>query len=76
MVFEKLREIICDYFEIEEEEFIAEASLEGDFGFDDLDIADLSMDIEDAFEIEVTEEDLEKIRTVGDLVKFIENNIK
>ncbi len=76
MVFEKLRELICDYFEIEEEEFATEASLEGDFGFDELDIADLSMDIEDVFEIEVTEEDLEKIGTVGDLVKFIENNIK
>ena len=76
MVFEKLKEIICDYFEIEEEDFTAEASLRGDFGFDELDMADLSMDIEDVFEIEVTEENLEKIKTVGDLVEFIENNIK
>jgi len=76
MVFEKLKEIICDYFEIEEEEFTTEASLEGDFGFDELDFADLSMDVEDTFEIEVTEDDLDKIGTVGDLVKFIEENIK
>ncbi len=76
MVFEKLKEIICDYFEIEEEEFTTEASLEDDFGFDELDLADLSMDVEDTFEIEVTEDDLEKIGTVGDLVKFIEENIK
>ena len=76
MVIEKLREIICDYFEIEENEFTSEAAFEGDFGFDELDLADLSMDIEDVFEIEVTEEDLEKIKTVGDLVEFIENNIK
>ena len=47
-----------------------------DFGFDELDLADLSMDVEDVFEIEITEEDLERIRTVGDLVKFIEENIK
>lgn len=76
MVFEKLKEIICDYFEIEEEEFTTEASFTNDFCFDELDLADLSMDVEDAFEIEVTEEDLEKIATVGDLVNFIEKNIK
>lgn len=76
MVFEKLKEIICDYFEIEEDEFTLEASFLMDFGFDELDMADLSMDVEDAFEIEVTEEVLEKIKTVGDLVKFIENNTK
>lgn len=76
MVFEKLKEIICDYFEIEEEEFTTDASLVADFGLDELDMADLSMDIEDVFEIEVTEDDLEKIKTVGDLVNFIENNIK
>ena len=76
MVFEKLKEIICDYFEIEEEEFTPEASFLMDFGFDELDMADLSMDIEDVFEIEVTEDDLEKIKTVGDLVNFIENNTK
>lgn len=76
MVFEKLKEIICDYFEIEEEEFTTEASFTNDFGFDELDLADLSMDVEDVFEVEVTEEDLEKIATVGDLVNFIEKNIK
>ncbi len=76
MVFEKLKEIICDYFEIEEEEFTTEASFTNDFCFDELDLADLSMDVEDVFEIEVTEEDLEKIATVGDLVNFIEKNIK
>ena len=51
MVFEKLKEIICDYFEIEEEEFTPEASFLMDFGFDELDMADLSMDVEDIFEI-------------------------
>lgn len=76
MVFEKLKEMICDYFELEEEAFTAEASFLTDFCFDELDMADLSMDVEDAFEIEVTEEDLENIKTVGDLVRFIEKNIK
>ncbi len=76
MVFEKLKEIICDYFEIEEEMFTSEASFLMDFGFDELDMVDLSMDIEDVFEVEVTEEELEKIKTVSDLVEFIEKNTK
>ena len=76
MIFEKLKEIICEYIEIDDSEFVAELSFVEDFGFDELDMADLSMDIEDAFEIEVTEEDLDNFKTVGDLVKFIEKNIK
>ena len=76
MVFEKLKEIICDYFEIDEEEFNLEASFLIDFGFDELDMADLSMDVEDIFEVEVSFEALEKIKTVGDLVKYIEKNLK
>ena len=76
MIFEKLKEIICEYIEIDDSEFVAELSFVEDFGFDELDMADLSMDIEDAFEIEVTEEDLDNFKTMGDLVKFIEKNIK
>ncbi len=76
MVFEKLKNIICDYFEIDEDEFIPEASLVSDFGLDELDLADLSMDVEDNFEIELSDETLEKIVTVDDLVKYIEENIK
>lgn len=76
MVFEKLKNIICDYFEIDEDEFVPEASLVSDFGLDELDLADLSMDVEDNFEIELSDETLEKIVTVDDLVKYIEENIK
>lgn len=76
MVFEKLKNIICDYFEIDEDEFVPEASLVADFGLDELDIADLAMDVEDNFEMELPDEALEKIVTVGDLVKYIEENIR
>ena len=76
MVFEKLKRIICDYFEIDDDEFVSDASLTDDFGLDGLDPADLSMDVEDNFEVELSEEALENIATVGDLVKFIEENMK
>ena len=76
MVFEKLKRIICDYFEIDDDEFVSDASLTDDFGLDELDLADLSMGVEDNFEVELSEEALENIATVGDLVKFIEENMK
>ena len=78
MVFEKLRELICDEFEIDEECVILEANLMEDLGVDSIDLVDLGMTVEDVFEVEMPfdDEDLEKIKTVGDLVKYIENNIK
>ena len=78
MIFEKLKEIICDEFELEEDEISLESSLMLDLGLDSLDIVDLGMTVEDVFEVEMPFEDdeVEKIKTVGDLVKYIENNIK
>ena len=76
MVFEKLKRIILEYIEIDDEDFVAELSLVEDFGFDELDMADLTMDVEDGFGIELSDESLEAIKTIGDLVKFIENNIE
>ena len=76
MVFEGLKRIILEYIEIDDEDFVAELSLVEDLGFDELDMADLTMDVEDAFEIELSDESLQAIKTIGDLVKFIEENIK
>ena len=76
MVFEKLKRIILEYIEIDDEDFVAELSFVEDLGFDELDMADLTMDVEDGFEIELSDESLEAIKTIGDLVKFIENNIE
>ena len=78
MVFEKLRDLICDEFEFDAEYITMQSNLMTDFGFDELDIADLSMSVEDVFEVEMPfdDEELEKIKTVGDLVNYIEKNIK
>lgn len=76
MVFEKLKRIILEYIEIDDQDFVAELSFVADLGFDELDMADLTMDVEDCFEIELSDESLETIKTIGDLVKHIENNIK
>ena len=78
MVFEKLKEIICDEFEIDAEYVTMGSVLIRDLGVDSIDLVDLGMTVEDVFEVELPfdDEDLEKIQTVGDLVKYIEENIK
>ena len=74
MVFEKVREILCDQFELEENRVTMESSLIGDLGADSLDVIDLSMSIEDAFDIEVPDEEIENFKTVGDIVRFVEEH--
>ncbi len=74
MVFEKIREIICDQLELEEDVVTMEAVLLEDLGADSIDLADLVMTFEDEFDLEISDEDLENIKTVGDIVKYIEEN--
>lgn len=73
MEFEKIRAIICEEFDIDEDDVTLDTHLE-DLGFDSLDMIDIAMDIEDEFEIEVPDEALEKFETVRDIVNFVENN--
>lgn len=74
MVFEKLRALIAEQLELDESEVTMESELIDDLGADSLDVVDLVMTIEDEFEIEVPDEAIENMRTVGDAVKFIEEN--
>ncbi|MBQ7816765.1 MAG: acyl carrier protein, partial [Oscillospiraceae bacterium] len=70
----KLREIICDQLEVSEELVTMDSNLVDDFDADSLDLVDLVMSIEDEFNIEVPEDAVEKMKTVGDVVNFIEEN--
>ena len=74
MIFEKIRDIICDQLELEESEVTLESSLMEDLGADSLDLIDLVMSIEDEFDIEVPDSAIENIKTIADAVKFIEDN--
>lgn len=71
MVFEKIRAIICEQLEIEGGDITADTMLE-DLGADYLDLVDIVMDLEDEFDVEITDETLEGFSTVGDIVSFIE----
>jgi acyl carrier protein len=74
MVFEKLREIISEQLELSEELITMESNLMEDFDADSLDLVDLVMSVEDEFGVEVPEEAVENLKTVGDVVRFIEEN--
>ncbi len=74
MIFEKVRDIICDQFDVEEDAVTPETLLEEDLDADSLDLVDLVMSFEDEFQIEVPEEEIEAIKTVGDIVKYIEEH--
>jgi acyl carrier protein len=73
MVFEKVRDIIIDQLDAAEEDVTAEASIIDDLGADSLDVVDLIGSVEDEFDVEIPDEEVEKIKTVGDIVSFIES---
>ena len=72
--FERVEKIICEQLEIDSHLVTEDASISGDLGADSLDLVDLSMSIEEEFNLEVPDDVLDHVRTVGDIVKFIEDN--
>ncbi len=74
MIFEKVRKIICEQFDLDEDSVTADTLLEEDLEADSLDLVDLVMSFEDEFQIEVPDEEIENIKTVGDIVKYIEEH--
>lgn len=75
MEFEKLKEIIVDVLGCNEDEITTDTTFVDELGADSLDIFQIIMGIEDAFDIEIENEDAEKIVTVGDAVEQIKNAI-
>lgn len=73
-IFEKVKKIIADKLDIEEGKITPESSFLDDLGADSLDIVELIMELEEEFGIEIPDEDAEKIRTVADAVKYIEEH--
>lgn len=74
MVFEKVRDILCDQLDIDEADITMESSLTDDLEADSLDLVDLVMSFEDEFDVEIPDDALEQIKTVGDIVAYIEKN--
>ena len=74
MVFEKVKAILSEQFDVEEDSVTLDTTIADDLGADSLDVVDLLMSIEDEFEIEIPDGEIENIKTVGELVKYIESN--
>lgn len=75
MVFEKVKAILSEQFDVEEDTISNDTTITEDLGADSLDVVDLLMSIEDEFEIEVPDTEIENIKTVGELVKYIEDHV-
>lgn len=73
MVFEKVKEIICDQLDVEEDKVTMDAEIIDDLGADSLDVVDLVMSLEEEFDKEIPDEEVENLKTVGDIVKYIES---
>lgn len=74
MIFDKIKKILSDQLDIEEEAITPESLLVEDLGADSLDAIDIVMSVEDEFGIEVPDEIIEKIESVSDIITFVENN--
>ena len=73
-MLEKIKEIIAESLGTEISTLTEETSFKEDLGADSLDLFEMVMAFEDAFEVEIPSEDLEQITTVGDVVKYIESH--
>ncbi|BBO16011.1 MAG: acyl carrier protein [Candidatus Brocadia sp. AMX2] len=73
-VEDKVKEIITKQMGVKAEQITKETSFINDLGADSLDTVELIMEFEDAFDMNIPDEDAEKIRTVGDAIKYIEEH--
>ncbi|AEG15829.1 MULTISPECIES: acyl carrier protein [Desulfofundulus] len=74
-VFEKVKAIIVEQLGVDESEVTMEASFIEDLGADSLDIVELVMALEEEFDLTIPDEDAEKIRTVGEAVRYIQEHL-
>lgn len=72
MVFDKIQSLIVEQLDADAEAVTMEANIQDDLGADSLDIVDLITSIEDEFDIQIPDEAVDDIKTVGDIVRYVE----
>ncbi len=74
MVFEHIQQILMDQLDLEQDDITMESDIVDDLEADSLDVVDLVMTIEDEYDLEVPDDQIENFRTVGDVVNYITDN--
>ncbi len=74
--FERVSKVVVDRLGVEESDVTEDASFRDDLDADSLDVVELVMELEEEFDTEISDEDAEQIVTVGDAVKYIEENLQ
>ncbi len=74
MVFDQIKEILAEQLDLDESKITMDSDIVEDLEADSLDVVDLVMSLEDAFGVEVPDEVIEDFKTVGDVVRYVEEN--
>ena len=72
--FERIRELLAEQLDIDEDKITMDSDILEDFEADSLDVVDMVMTLEDEFGVEVPDEQIENFHTVGDVVRYVEEN--
>ncbi len=75
MVFDKVRTIVSNQFDVDEDTITLDTNIADDLGADSLDVVDMLMSLEDEFDVEIPDEEIENIHTVGEIVSYIEEHM-
>ena len=75
-IFDKVKSIIAERLSVDENKITQDSSFIEDLGADSLDTVELIMQLEEAFDMQIPDEDAEKLTTVGDAIKYIEDHMK
>ena len=75
MVLEKVKTILGNQFDVDVETITPETNIQEDLGADSLDVVDMLMSLEDEFDVEIPDEKIEQMRTVAEVVAYIEENM-
>ncbi len=73
-VFERIRTLLAEQLDIEEDKITMDSNIMNDFEADSLDVVDMVMSLEDEFGVEIPDEEVENLQTVGDVVRYVEEN--
>lgn len=75
MVFDKVQTIVSEQFDVEKDTVTVDTNIADDLGADSLDVVDMLMSLEDEFNVEIPDEEIENIHTVGEVVAYIEEHM-